>query len=492
MAMLAIVSVYALGGRCGQNVVWELSKDGTLVISGSGPMEDFGRVRPWRNVLVNKVVIENGVSVIGKNAFNGCSRMHSVSIPASVVHIGDGAFKGCKSLVAIVLPYNLQTIGKQAFEKAGLMTVDIPDQARLIGDEAFAYCDKLAWARVPATLISMGADVFVGCDLLNKFTELPDFVTNSTSGRYGISPILAQKYREYREQRQRNDTTVFDNDGLARKSDGKEGKKSVATPYGTADIDKSIPEALSVNENTFAVIIANENYGKLSNVPYAINDGKSFYQYCKHTLGIPDRNLRYYQDATYGDILDALTDIENIDRAFDGDIRVIFYYAGHGAPDEKNKEAFLLPTDASGTSRNVSVPLKEVYNRLGALKALSVTVFLDACFSGATREEDMLLSARSVAVEPKAPRLSGNVVVVSASSGKETALSYDEKGHGLFTYFLLKKLQESGGTASLGELSEYVSESVNRLSVVINRKSQTPTVSASSDVSNVWKFWHLK
>jgi hypothetical protein len=83
------------------------------------------------------------------------------------------------------------------------------------------------------------------------------------------------------------------------------------------------------------------------------------------------------------------------------------------------------------------------------------------------------------------------MVVFSAATGDETAHQYEEKGHGLFTYFLLKKLQETQGAATYGELSDYVTQQVKRQSVVINNKRQTPTVIPSASLTN-WQSLKLK
>ena len=86
----------------------------------------------------------------------------------------------------------------------------------------------------------------------------------------------------------------------------------------------------------------------------------------------------------------------------------------------------------------------------------------------------------------------GNLVVFSAASGAETAYPYKEKGHGMFTYFLLKKLQETKGVVTLGELSDYITTNVKRQSVVTNRKAQAPTVMVSSSMENNWKELAIK
>ena len=224
---------------------------------------------------------------------------------------------------------------------------------------------------------------------------------------------------------------------------------------------------------------------------YALNDANTFANYCQKTLGIPQQNIRCYRNATYGTMLSALDEIKGIANAYHGNLDVIFYYAGHGVPSEADKNAYLLPVDADGVRTEVCLSTKRLYQTLGELNAKNVVVFMDACFSGAQRGEGMLASARGVALKVKADVPQGNTVVFSAASGEETAFPYKEKGHGMFTYFLLKKLQDTKGDATLGEIGEYVSEEVAKQSIVINHKSQTPTIIASEQIDN-WKEIKLK
>ena len=128
---------------------------------------------------------------------------------------------------------------------------------------------------------------------------------------------------------------------------------------------------------------------------------------------------------------------------------------------------------------------------MGNLQAHSVTVFLDACFSGAKRDGGMVAEARGVAIRPRATAPTGKMVVFSAVSDDETALPYDEKGHGMFTYFLLKKLQETKGNVTLKDLGDYIRKRVASESVLINNKSQTPTVKPSESVSGTWEGMKL-
>lgn len=256
-------------------------------------------------------------------------------------------------------------------------------------------------------------------------------------------------------------------------------------------LDINIPVTNEENKKTFAVIIGNENYERVAKVQYALNDAKVFASYCKKTLGLPKDNIRIYRDATYGTMLSALDDIKSIASAFEGDLNVIFYYAGHGVPSESDKTAYLLPVDASGQHTEVCLSTKRLYDTLDGLHAKRVLVFMDACFSGAQRGEGMLASARGVALKVKQDAPKGNMVVFSAATGDETAYPYKEKGHGLFTYYLLKKLQDTKGDVTLGELSDYVNKEVRRQSVVINHKSQSPTVVPAAGMSD-WTSIKLK
>lgn len=261
-----------------------------------------------------------------------------------------------------------------------------------------------------------------------------------------------------------------------------------------SDVDENIPITGKKANSTFAVIIANEEYANVPNVEAAINDGTTFSRYLNLTMGLPKENIRVYHNAGLAQMHLAFADIRNIVSAYGGQANVIFYYAGHGMPDESTKNAFLLPVDGNALVAETCLSLNKVYADLGSMGAKSVMVFLDACFSGSQRSENgMLTSARSVVIKAKDAAPQGNMFSFTATSGQETALPYREKNHGLFTYFLLKKLQESKGNVSLKDLTDYVTDNVKRQSTVTNGKPQTPTVIASGEMAADWtkrKFLH--
>ncbi len=271
-----------------------------------------------------------------------------------------------------------------------------------------------------------------------------------------------------------------------------ENQEIVIASYGSR-VDRNLPRASSENENSFAFIISNENYTSqnFAKVPYALNDGKIFRDYCEVTLGIPSRNIYYHSDATFGQMQQVIAQMKSTAEVNPGS-NIIFYYAGHGAPSEGSQDAFLIPTDAFMVRSGYCVNLQELYDDLESVQDSRITVFLDACFSGANRDNTMMASARGVAIVPKETAVHGNLVVFSAATGDETAWPYNDEKHGMFTYYLLKKLQETSGDVSYKELYDYLYLNVRRSSNNINRKIQTPTVNPSASLGNSWESWKLK
>ncbi len=258
------------------------------------------------------------------------------------------------------------------------------------------------------------------------------------------------------------------------------------------DIDSDIFINPIINNYHFAIIIGNEKYKNEVDVPFANNDSKIFCQYVEKTLGVPHEQIRLIENAGYNDIRIAINWLVQAMRVCRGKGKAIIYYAGHGIPNESDQSSYLLPVDGIGNDPGSAYALQELYDKLENVDAKSITIFLDACFSGSKREEGMLTSARGVAIKAKQSTPKGNLIIFSAAQGDETAYPYKDKQHGLFTYFLLKKLQETKGEVTLGELSEYLADEVGRQSFIKNNKIQTPTVSVSSSLQNSWKSIKLK
>jgi hypothetical protein len=260
-----------------------------------------------------------------------------------------------------------------------------------------------------------------------------------------------------------------------------------------SDVDIEIPIIKkSLGEKTFVVIIANENYQSVASVPFALNDGYVFHEYCIKTLGVPEDNVSYIHDATANQIKSEVKWLQNICNTHK-DVQIIFYYSGHGIPDVKNSSAYILPIDGIGTDVSTGYKLDDLYASLGNVPAKSVTIFMDACFSGSTRtgSKDMLVTAKGVAIKAKSGMPQGNMVVFSAAQGDETAYPYYKEKHSMFTYFLLKKLQDTNGNVTLQELGNYLITEVSARGTEL-RQPQTPCVTPSASLDDSWREWKLK
>ncbi len=484
-------------GRCGETLEWRLTDSGELIISGQGPMKDYGADNtPWNTYMVKTLTVSEGITHIGSNAFSH-SRIYNASLPTGVTSIGNKAFANCGNLTSLQLPYGLVSIGDDAFSGCkNLAKIDLPASLRIIGKKAFKNCSTIQNLAISNRLEALGSDAFVGCKNLHSFSSLPDFVTPVTASRYGLPSRVVDNFYEKRTNISEEVPVSVEN-SVPQTSDNRKadthGKIEAGVSYGESDVDRLGVSKPQNNSNTFVFIIANENYSSFPDVPFALNDGNSFRKYCLNVLGVPNRNITFEQNATLGTIYQTIEYLKQIDEAYKGDLSFIIYYAGHGAPDEKNNKAYLIPSDAHAVTSKTCYPLDDLYAELGSLKAQSVKVFMDACFSGTGRTDDMLAQGgRSVRTVPKKSALTGNVVVVSATSNDQTAWHYKDEGHGLFTYCLLKKLQETGGDLTMGELCDYLENEVPKMSIVINRTAQTPTSQHAATIGNKWRLWQVK
>jgi len=265
----------------------------------------------------------------------------------------------------------------------------------------------------------------------------------------------------------------------------------------SSDVDKNIPVVGSRNANKFALIIGNEEYTQFqqglnseANVAFARNDAAVFRDYAVKTLGFEEGNVYLLTDATAGAMGQKIDLISKMATKLGKDAEILFYYAGHGLPDEVTHIPYLIPVDVTASNLASAIPLSDLFTHFGETGAGKVTIFLDACFSGAGRQAG-LLAARSVKIKPASENLHGNTVCFCASSGDQSALPYQKEKHGLFTYYLLKKVQETSGHVSYGDLADFLGKTVALEALRVNQKEQDPTVNVSTDVKDKWEQWKL-
>lgn len=414
---------------------------------------------------LTSVIIPNTVTFIGECAFFRCEKLSEVILPDKLKYINSWLFYFCHSLLDIYIPPTVEIIRDWAFCNCrSIKNIVIPSSVESIGEYAFATCVSLETINIPPSVGIIERNAFSNCNQLRKVTVNSLLWGNADkhfpgNPEYLISDIVPE----------------------------------IKPPHLSrlADTDYDIPSTDIVSDQTFALIISNEHYAHEQNVPFALNDGKVFADYMSKTLGIPEDNIIRIENASLAEFDYGINRVSNICKAFDGDASLIVYYAGHGLPDEKNREAFLLPVDAKASDTQAAYPINKLFSMLSEMPSRQTVVFLDACFSGSQRNGDMMQSVRGVRIKPKNSFVSGNTVVISASQGDETAHPYEEQRHGLFTYFLLKKLKESEGETTLGEISDYVKTNVQQTSALKKKTIQTPTIIPSLSARN-WNEWKLK
>lgn len=173
-------------GTCGENVTWTLDENGVLTISGTGEMENFGNggSAPWDELSVLQVNIEDGITVIGSDAFAGCSNLQKVSIPNSVQQINFRAFLGCKSLTSIEIPDSVTTVGGWAFESCGLSSVTLSSNLTSISWGMFASCKELTEIVIPDHITSIETAAFEWC---NNLVEVKISENVTSIGEYAFA-----------------------------------------------------------------------------------------------------------------------------------------------------------------------------------------------------------------------------------------------------------------------------------------------------------------
>lgn len=241
--------------------------------------------------------------------------------------------------------------------------------------------------------------------------------------------------------------------------------------------------------NRFALVIGNEDYNSMKqeatyqpNVDFAVQDAETFAKYANNVMGVPENNIILLKNATLAQMKSNLDKIERLAQNDVTDLELIVYYAGHGQVDGETKESYLIPVDVSITAPKSGIKLEEFYTTLSSCNAKRTMVFLDACYSGV---------GRGIVIRPKEVPVKGNLIVMTATSSTQRSMPYHEKGHGLFTYFLLKTMRDSSGDITIGELFDEVQATVKTNSVWINNSQQTPELINGPDIAEGWKNWTL-
>ena len=232
--------------------------------------------------------------------------------------------------------------------------------------------------------------------------------------------------------------------------------------------------SVSVKRDDIAVIIGNANYKKMGkdipNVNPAYADAEGVKQYFMKAKGIKEGNIIYLKDATGAQLLGVFGNEKSHKGKLFNYIKpnksnVYIYYAGHGAPG-KEGDAYLVPTDTdSQTIEFTGYPLSTLYSNLGKLPAKSMTVILEACFSGGSQSGSLISRASPIVIQPKKTFIPNNIKVIAAGSERQMASWEEDSSHSLFTKYFLKAMSGEGdsnkdGKVSDNELKEYLSDTM--------------------------------
>ncbi len=237
-----------------------------------------------------------------------------------------------------------------------------------------------------------------------------------------------------------------------------------------------------INNNAVALIIGIEDYENTFKAAYAKQDALFFNDFAHQAFGVPRYNIKLLTNSSArrnDTLLEIATWLPKVIKENKTDFYLFF--SGHGLASANGEDLFLLPYDGNPEILEDSALLRnKIFNSIAKLNPKSVTVFLDTCYSGATRSEEFLVAAKPIFIEVEEQEIPTNFTVFSASSGKETAKVLKEAEHGLFSYYLMKGLEglaDANGDKQItnGELIAFINNNVSR------QANQSPQLSGDPD-----------
>ena len=250
-------------------------------------------------------------------------------------------------------------------------------------------------------------------------------------------------------------------------------------PAIKSDIDKLPSFKTRQNKNAYAIVIGVEKYRqKLPKADYADHDARIMAEYLTKVMGYPEDNI-----VTIINDRAAKSDMEKyfekwLSNNVEKEGTVFVYYSGHGAPNPNTGDAYLVPYDGDPSFiEQTGYSLKRLYKNLNKLPAKEIIVVLDSCFSGAGGRSVLAKGARPLVMNmDKQVFHSDRIAILSAAAGNQISSTYEEKGHGLFTYFFLKGIKD--GNSELGTLYNYLKPQVERIARKTYNNEQTPQLIA--------------
>ena len=342
-----------------------------------------------------------------------------------------------------------------------------------IPEKADIYVNGIPQGKAPAT-VSLSTDRFAGCPdcrhtITAKLDGYQDEVLVMQSPSFWMSNT--KPFPDIVEIRLKRATAV------------REDSLVVSTPQISSDVDDV--SAITIKQDKhgrYAIVIGIEHYRqKLPKAEFATHDAQIMTEYLTKVMGYPEENVITLLNDRASNV-DLVKYFEKwLHNNVEKDSTVFIYYSGHGAPNTKTGAAYLVPYDGDPSFiAETGYSLKRMYDALGKLPAKEIVVALDSCFSGAGGRSVIAKGARPLVMNLQDNMaLPRNMTVMSASSGDQISSTYDEKGHGLFTYFLLKGIKnedviKQDGSIKMNDLFGYIKPQVERIARKQYNNAQTP------------------
>ncbi len=332
------------------------------------------------------------------------------------------------------------------------------------GWTALTYAAINGYTKAIKLLMEKGADIDAAiAGIENQMASYPEYASS-----YKSKIALLERLRQNQEIASQPVTTVSKS-------------SQEVSPTIKSDVDELPTIKSKPNKNSYAIVIGIENYRqKLPKADYAVSDAKLVTEYLTKAMGYPEENV-----ITLVNDHAAKSDFEKYFEKWlwnnvEKDSSVFIYYSGHGAPNPKTGDAYLVPYDGDPSFiEQTGYPLKKLYESLNKLQAKDIIVALDSCFSGAGGRSVIAKGSRPLVMNMESFTIPQKISVLSAASGDQISSTYEEKGHGLFTYFMLKGIKnedvvKQDGSLDINGLHSYLKPQVERIARKQYNNEQTP------------------
>lgn len=349
---------------------------------------------------------------------------------------------------------------------------------------------------VPTNVFTAGDATFAIGKLLPGESKIIDFEF-FTNRRYEKSdvPIYAEITESYGQFGQTKVMTVAVNQQLEADSRvviqaGPLAEVNINDIQLRSDVDKNLPKTFTRNPDAVAVIIGNRDYvnDDVPAVDFALQDALSMKRYLTEVFGYDENNIILLLNATqadfngtFGTLQSEKARLYNLVKANKSDVFV--YYSGHGAPDISENAGYFVPVDCDPSLVKFNgYSMNTFYQNLSKLPYRSLTVVIDACFSGSSDKGTLLAQTSLARIKSETGKLNDpNAVVLTAASGDQVASWYPDQYHSLFTYYFLKAVQgaanaDRNNALTLEELRTYLDEEVPYMARRLRNRIQTPEI----------------